>query len=85
MGKHVRLNSAGSDVYTGGLDRSGNTDGRNFLFWEDRVTQVRDFFYIGNITNTPIIRWRIMWLRSCLTWKMISTSPTKNATSETIL
>ena len=41
IGKRVRLASAGqSDVYTGGLDRSGTTDGKHFVFWEDRVTQV---------------------------------------------
>jgi len=41
MGKQVKLSSAVSaDVYTGGLDRSGNTDGHHFVFWEDRMTQV---------------------------------------------
>lgn len=37
----MRLSSAGSGDYTGGLDRSGTTDGKHFVFWEDRVTQVR--------------------------------------------
>lgn len=57
MGRQVKLSAALSpDVYTGGLDRSGTTDGQHFVFWEDRMTQTA--FHVAtlmpNLENDPL-------------------------------
>ncbi|KYQ89478.1 RapGAP/RanGAP domain-containing protein [Tieghemostelium lacteum] len=51
LGETIRL-SERIDVYPGGLDRNGKTDGEFSIYWKDRITQV--IFHVATLMPTNI-------------------------------